>query len=45
MKVFFPKGFNRKEISKVVLFSVFFMLTLTQGIDILFEKLTPETER
>ena len=45
MKVFFPKGFNSKEISKVVLCSIFFMLTLTQSIDILFEKLTPETER
>ena len=42
------KGFilkiNSKEISKVASFSVPFMLNLTWGIDVLFEKLTVETE-
>ena len=34
---------NSSGISKVVPCSVFLMLTLTRGIDILFEKLTSET--
>ena len=33
---------NSREVSKVVSCSVSLMLTLTWGIDILFEKLTPE---
>ena len=41
------KGFilkvNSYEISKVVPCSVSLMFTLNWGIDILFEKLTPET--
>ena len=40
---FSPKGFNSQQISKDVSSSVSFMLTLTWGIDVLFEKLTPET--
>ena len=43
MKVFIPKV-NISENSKIVPCSVSVMLTLTWGIDILFEKLTPETE-
>ena len=42
MKVFIPKV-NISENSKIVPCSVSVMLTLTWGIDILFEKLTPET--
>ena len=42
MKVFIPKV-NSSENSKIVPCSVSVMLTLTWGIDILFEKLTPET--
>ena len=34
---------NSSETSKVLPCSISFMLTLTWGIDILFEKLTPET--
>ena len=37
--VFSPKCFNNWEISKIVSRSVFFILTLTWDIDILFEKL------
>ena len=43
MKGFIILKVNSKEISKVVPCSVSLILTLTWGIDILFEKLTPET--
>ena len=41
MKRFFLKV-NSLKVSKVASYSVSPMLTLTWGIDILFEKLTPE---